>query len=736
MSLLVVEGKANTHLTHLEELVLTQGPRGYDMARAFLLELLETLKGNSKSHVQTSVKWDGAPAIVAGINPENRKFFVGTKSVFNATPKINYTPEDIIKNHSKAKKDGDGNYERDEEGNVNHGGLVDKLLRALEELPKLGIKNILQGDFMFDDTMLSTVNIDGEPHYRFKPNTLIYTVPVDSELGQEIGRSRFGIVFHTTYDSLDSGAKLGADVSGLNRVPGIWFDDAFFTDDTGTVTLTENEERRILSLVQKADEVNNKIDYNEIPSDLLNIYINSEIKQGEFLESPEKSFEGFLRWYSSKIEARVEKLKSEKGKMRALTKGEEDLQSFKNKKEDVLNLFEVSRLLFEAKNIFISKYNNAVYNTKHFIDDGSGDLVATNPEGYVAVDHEGNGVKFVDRLEFSRANFMIDKGDKFAQNESFTVYWGTNGFSTTKTLREWSQNLPTTTNINENLFVALQEGTPITTLISEARHVKEALAAAVNWKLTQRSLSWAKNLNYSEHLIAEGVSSNREVVAIYPGRFQPMGRHHFQTYQELAAKNGIENTFIATSNAMGPNSPLTFEQKKSIMEAHGVPSSQIVQVRNPYYAKEIYETLGSPEDIEVRYFVGSKDMKENPRFQKTQGTTKEGYDWSIGVLPHVEIDVPGVGEMSGTSLRRALKSASREEFEDLMGWFDEEIYEMLQGSLNEIATMAGGSVALGPDRAPESAGSEKKKKRHEKNFLQNEELVNEVADYLLGISVG
>ena len=95
---LLDEGKANTHLTHLEELVLTQGPRGYDMARAFLLELLETLKGNSRSRVQTSVKWDGAPAIIAGINPENRKFFVGTKSVFNATPKINYTPEDIIKN--------------------------------------------------------------------------------------------------------------------------------------------------------------------------------------------------------------------------------------------------------------------------------------------------------------------------------------------------------------------------------------------------------------------------------------------------------------------------------------------------------------------------------------------------------------------------------------------------------------------------------------------------------------
>ena len=373
---LLNEGKANTHLTHLEELVLTQGKEGYEMAKKFLEELLKELKGNVDSKIKTSVKWDGAPAIFAGINHNNGKFFVGTKSVLNATPKINYTPQDIINNHSKAKKDGDGNYERDEEGNVNHGGLVDKLQRALIELPKLGIKNILQGDFMFDDTMLSKVNIDGEPHYRFKPNTLIYTVPVDSKLGQEIGQSKFGIVFHTTYNGVDekgrpTDVRLGADVSGLNRVPGIWFDDARFTDDTGTVTLTEDEELKVKELVSAADQVNEKIDYEGLPMDLLNIYINSEIRGGQFLEDPAKSFLGFKRWYSGRLEKRIDKLKSEKGKMRATQKGQEMLAAFDDKQEDILNLFRVSRLLFEAKNIFIAKYNNAVYNTKHFIDDGS-----------------------------------------------------------------------------------------------------------------------------------------------------------------------------------------------------------------------------------------------------------------------------------------------------------------------------------------------------------------------------
>lgn len=388
--------KANTHLTHLEELVLTQGSDGYNMARAFLLELLKVLKGNTKSKIQTSVKWDGAPAIFAGTNPENGRFFVGTKSIFNKVPKINYTEEDIVKNHGHAP------------------GLVDKLTKALRYLPALKIQNILQGDFMFDDGMVSTIEVDGEPHYRFKPNTITYTVPVNSDLGREIGESKFGIIFHTTYNDLDGNASFGADISGLRKTPGVWFDDAYFDDNTGVVTLTEDEEAEIVRLVTEADEVNERINYEDLPAALLNIYINSEIKAGNFLENPESSYEGFLNWYSQRSQKKINNLKSVKGKQKATQNTKQTLQSFKERREDIENIFRISRLLFEAKNIFIQKYNNAVYRTRHFIENESGDLVASNPEGYVAVDHRGNGIKFVDRLEFSKANFAIDKSDKFS----------------------------------------------------------------------------------------------------------------------------------------------------------------------------------------------------------------------------------------------------------------------------------------------------------------------------------
>jgi len=387
---ILTETKANTHLTHLEELILTQGAQGYKIARSFLVELLKNLKGNSDAKVNTSVKWDGAPAVFAGINPDNGKFFVGTKSVFNKEPKINYTYEDIDLNHGHAP------------------GLMEKLKLSLKYLPALGIKNILQGDFMFDSAMLKSTNIDGKLHYSFKPNTITYAVDAKSELGKQVSAAKIGIVFHTTYKSLDSGASFGANVSGLKRHPNVWFDDAFFKDTTGVVTLTASEAKEVAMLIKKADSV--KINYDNLPSPILNIYLNSEIKTGQFVDNAAISFKAFMKWYQLRIDKKVAKLKSERGIEKATLAGKEQMALIDERKEDILNVFIVSKLLADAKLIFVRKYNNAVYNTKHFVDDGKGGLRVTAPEGYVAVDHIGQGVKFVDRVEFSRANFAMDKG--------------------------------------------------------------------------------------------------------------------------------------------------------------------------------------------------------------------------------------------------------------------------------------------------------------------------------------
>jgi hypothetical protein len=387
---ILTETKANTHLTHLEELVLTQGQDGYNQARSFLFELIKNLKGEDNTIKNVSVKWDGAPAVWAGINPENGKFFVGIKGIFNkVTPKINYTPKDIDENHGHAPK------------------LVKKLKLALQYLPALNIKGILQGDFMFDGDDVETKDIDGVPHYTFKPNTITYAVEANSEIGKQIIAARIGVIWHTTYKDLssESGASFGVDISGLSKSPSVWFDDAYFKDDTG-ILLSNEEEQFVLEKIKEADSIN--VDYTNLPLVSLNTYINNEIKQGEFLNNPLKSFEMFKNWYQRAIDKNIEQVKRPETKEAKRKAGEDKLKEFESQKPDIINLFKVSKLLSEAKAIFITKYDKAVA-TKHFIDNGDGTLRVTKAEGFVAVDHTENGIKLVDRLEFSKNNFNSGK---------------------------------------------------------------------------------------------------------------------------------------------------------------------------------------------------------------------------------------------------------------------------------------------------------------------------------------
>ena len=393
---ILTETKANTHLTHLEELILTQGQDGFNQAKSFLYELIKNLKGEDNSIKNVSVKWDGAPAIFTGINPENGKFFVGTKSVFNVNPKINYTSQDIDKNHGHAA------------------GLAKKLKLALQYLPAVGIKGILQGDFMFDSDDVKTDDIDGISHYTFKPNTIRYAVEANSKIGKEILNAKIGIIFHTTYSDLSGGgASFGADTSGLNESNNVWFDNAYFKDDTG-ILLNEKEEAFVLEKIKEADSIN--VNYDALPDEissraktnLLNTYLNSEVRIGEFITDPNKSFERFKNWYQQAVDKSIEKVKRPETKEKKRLDGEEKLKLFNSKKDIVLNLFKVSKLLSEAKNIFIAKYDKAVA-TKHFIDNGDGTLRVTKAEGFVAVDHTESGIKLVDRLEFSKNNFNAGK---------------------------------------------------------------------------------------------------------------------------------------------------------------------------------------------------------------------------------------------------------------------------------------------------------------------------------------
>ena len=388
------------HLTHLEELILTSKQEGLNIAIQFLKELYDTFKGKADSKTFTTIKFDGAPAAIVGINPENQKFFVSTKSIGNVNPKINYTDEDVDRNHGHAP------------------GLVKKLKLALKYLPAVIRDGVYQGDFMFDQEDLKKQNIEGEDLILFKPNTITYAVEQHSPLGQRILNSKIGIIFHTKYSgpTLQSLKKSSdVNVSEFNQTQDVFIDDAKFKDISGVATFTKQESEKIQTLIDASITAGNRIKWDDIPDNVysfLNTFINSLIRQGRFVEKPQEEYDNFVQWITAKANKDVEKMKTEKGKTQKQQALESFLSKLESSKMDILNLFNLTKKLEQAKSMFITKYNSAI-KTKQFLTQPDGTLKVAAPEGYVAVDHLGNMVKFVSRLDFSAANFAISKGEKF-----------------------------------------------------------------------------------------------------------------------------------------------------------------------------------------------------------------------------------------------------------------------------------------------------------------------------------
>ena len=143
----------NTHMEHAEDDVLNGGVNGTRKSINALRAVRDMLAGHSEKKVNITVKWDGAPAIFAGEDPTDKKFFVAKKGVFNKNPKIYKTNAEIDADTS--------------------GDLAEKLKACLKELPALGIKGVIQGDLLFTQSDLKSATIDGEKYITFHPNTLV-----------------------------------------------------------------------------------------------------------------------------------------------------------------------------------------------------------------------------------------------------------------------------------------------------------------------------------------------------------------------------------------------------------------------------------------------------------------------------------------------------------------------------------------------------------------------------------
>jgi len=402
-----ISEEKNTHMTHIEDKVLYGGVKGTREAILALRSMRDTLGGVHDGAV--SVKWDGAPAIFAGTDPRDGKFFVAKKGIFNKSPKVYKTSADVDADTS--------------------GDLADKLKLALKHLPELGIKGVIQGDFLFGPGDVKTQKIKGASYVTFHPNTIVYAIPAGSESAKAVKSAKLGIVWHTTYkgptfESMK--ASYGVDVSKLKQSKNVWSQDAMLRDMT-QFTMSKQDTEEVNEYLSKAGFIFNKIagstlrqlEQNRDLAVMIETHSNRYVRAGQLPPDPKKRVTDLIRFIQDKYKKEMDKRTTEKGKMAQQQKLDEVLTFFSQKnKESLVQMFELQRVIVLAKLKLINILNK-LNGTKTFLKTNRGYRV-TGQEGYVAIDKlGGDAVKIVDRMEFSFANFSpnILKGwDKPGRN--------------------------------------------------------------------------------------------------------------------------------------------------------------------------------------------------------------------------------------------------------------------------------------------------------------------------------
>jgi len=380
-------------MTHIEDKVIYGGVNGTRQAINALRELRDVLGGKGKPKLST--KWDGAPAVFAGIDPTDGTFFVAKKSIFAKNSKVYKTNADI---------------DADTSGDLNA-----KLKEALKYLPALGIKGVIQGDFLFGKGDLSKQTIEGKKYITFHPNTIVYAVPV--EQAKELTSAKIGIVWHTTYTGKTfetMKASYGVNVKQLTRSKNVWSQDAMLR--SVDATLTEKETGEINEYLSKAGKLFNSIAGStlrtlEADQDLAGIietYGNTKVRKGEVPGDSKTHTQGLINYVKDKYQKEIDKRSTEKGKNTQKGKRDEILKFFSpQNRASLIKMFELQKMIVLAKLKLINKLNS-LKKIDTFVKTRQGFKV-TSEEGYVAIDKlGGDAVKLVDRMEFSYNNFSPD----------------------------------------------------------------------------------------------------------------------------------------------------------------------------------------------------------------------------------------------------------------------------------------------------------------------------------------
>jgi len=390
----------NTHLEHLEDDILNLGSEGGKSAISFLKSLGNMLSaGDNRKSPKITTKWDGAPAVICGVDPERNRFFVGTKSVFAKTaPKLCFSDDMIDAWYS--------------------GNLASMLKDSLKYFSQLGIKGVIQGDLLFTENTKQVNTVGGKRCVTFTPNTITYAIPIDTELGKRVNKSKIGIVFHTTYSGpsmQEMSAKFGVDVSPYQGHKDIAVFSSDFSDASGVANFTPQELTKFSSAINRAEgslkqaskfldvmKGSDRFAFNAIFKQFFNTYIRG----GRSIPATNKVVGDFAKYYSELIDKEIAKKKTPTAQKK-WKKVKDDGMKFINANQRSIYMTVAAYKNLTTAKLMIIRQLEKVKDIGTFIKDGNGYRV-TAPEGFVAI-KSGRAVKLVDRLEFSVANFTVDK---------------------------------------------------------------------------------------------------------------------------------------------------------------------------------------------------------------------------------------------------------------------------------------------------------------------------------------
>lgn len=393
--------ESRTGITHIEDLIFVEGYNGAKTAISTLAKIADELGVGSQEVTGLTVKWDGSPAIFAGTDPEDGKFFVGTKSAFaKKVPKRIKSTKDLNKYY----------------GDKEAVDLRRKLEYAFKYLRTLDFDTVMQGDLMFTAEDLKTATIDGERYLIFRPNTITYAVPANSKLANEIASKKLGIIWHTRWDGGDTLTDMTPSPAGrvdLGTSPNVWQDDATYKNYTGIATLTKAEYNRVKQYIVKTTDLLQSIGVSGFHNVLANKefsntilpFVNARIRAGKHAGSAKAFMDEFVEFYKEKVLAGADQL-SEPFRAKRTEKINLKLRFVREHKDTIYKMVQLYDLLNTLKLILFKKLSR-IDSMKTFKQTDNG-FEVTNPEGFVAVSEDGV-VKLVDRLEFSRLNFLKNK---------------------------------------------------------------------------------------------------------------------------------------------------------------------------------------------------------------------------------------------------------------------------------------------------------------------------------------